>query len=221
MHDVIVELLRVQGRVRFVHAATMALVTSFFAERVAANLTSGARRHPLGFLFVSEPLGVNLILRYHFWPADWAMPHGQEGGRTHDHCYELNSLVVAGSLRQRTFQAVRDVDGGHDVLEVDYTHTPMSSALRRTGLRARLDEQTDEVFSPGTAYRLASGTVHHVEAVTLPAATLVLTVPIPGAPAPRVLVPCDQDAPGEFLRDRLDAAEVATAREAINRLILE
>jgi hypothetical protein len=216
MRDAVIALLRAKGRVRQVDAATMASVTSFFAERVDADLASGAQRHPLGFLVVSEPLGDGVFLRYHVWPAGWAVPHGQESGQTHDHSYELNSLVVAGSLRQRTFDAVLDFRGGHDVLEVDYT--PVGSALRRTGLRARLDEETDEIFATGTAYRLAPGTVHRVDAVGRPSATVVLAIPAAGAPAPLVFVPSDQDVPGEFDRGPLDAGELSAAREVISVL---
>jgi hypothetical protein len=194
----------------------MRSVRSFFVERVDANLPSEARRHPLGFLVVSEPLADGLLLRYHVWPADWTLPKGQEGGETHDHSYELNSLVVLGSLRQYTFRPRFDIRGGHDVLEVDYT--PAGSVLRRTGLRVHLEAETDETFGVGMAYRLASGTVHRVEAVGRPTATLVLSVPAPGAIAPRVFVPSDQDAPGEFVRDRLDAGELSAAREAISGL---
>lgn len=214
MRDTIIALLRGEDRVRRLDAAVMASVTCFFAQRVGTGL-SRARRHPLGFLMLSEPLGGGLVLRYHVWPAGWSIPQGQKSGQTHDHSYELNSLLVLGSLRQRTFRPMLDVDGGHEVLEVNYT--PQGSALRRTGLRARLVEETDETFEAGTAYRLAPGTVHHVEAICRPSATLVLSIPALGAPMPRVFVARGQNAPCEFIRDKLDEGELTAAREAICR----
>jgi hypothetical protein len=213
MRDAVVALLRSEGRVRHLDDRVMASITAFFVERVNTDLARAARRHPLGFLVVSDPIDVGLVLRYHVWPTGWALPEGQESGQTHDHLYELNSLVVGGSLRQRTFQAMIDVCGGHEVLEVDYTAS--GSALRRTSLRARLVGETDEIFGVGTAYRLAPGTVHHVEAVGRPSATLVLSVSVPGRTTARVFVPREQSIPGEFIRDHLDAGELAAAREAI------
>jgi hypothetical protein len=215
MRNAVIALLRAEGRVRHLDASTMASVSSFFAERVDIELSAGARRHPLGFLVVSEPLSGGFILRYHVWPAGWAVPRGQESGQTHDHSYELNSLVLLGSLRQRTFQTVLDMRGNYDVLEVDYTL--LGSALRHTGLRARLVGDADETFGAGTAYRLTPATVHRVDAVR-PLATLVLVTPTPDTPAPRVFVPCGQNIPGEFSRDRLGAGELAAARAAIREL---
>ena len=54
-----------------------------------------------------------------------------------------------------------------------------------------------------------------VEAVGRPSATLVLSVSVPGRTTARVFVPREQSVPGEFIRDHLDAGELAAAREAI------
>jgi hypothetical protein len=115
-----------------------------------------------------------------------------------------------------TFQAVYDSRGKHDIFEVEYA--PAISVLRHTGLRARLDAETAEIFRTGMAYRLAPGTVHRVDAVCRPTATLVLNVLAPGAPAPRVFVPSDSDAPEGFIRDRLDARELKAVRAALSGL---
>jgi hypothetical protein len=219
MRDVILGLLRAGGRIRRFDAATTASVRSFFAQHLDARLESEGRRHPLGFLVVSQPLDEGVVLRYHLWPSGWAPRLEQESGQTHDHSYELNSVIVAGSLRQRTFRAALDITGTHDVLEVEYR--PEGSALRRSGLRARLIEEVDETFGEGTAYRLPPGTVHRVDAVGRPAATLVLAIPASTPSAPRVFVPSGEQAPGEFIRDRFDAAELLAARETIARIFGE
>jgi hypothetical protein len=193
----------------------MASVRSFFVQHLDARLESDARRHPLGFLIVSQPLD-DLVLRYHLWPSGWTPPLEQVSGQTHDHSYELNSVIVAGSLRQRTFRAALDPRGTHDVLEVEYR--PERSALRRTGLRARLIEETDETFGVGIAYRLSPGTVHRVDAIGRPTATLALAIRALTGSAPRVFVPFGEQPPGEFIRDRFDAAELLAAREAISEI---
>jgi hypothetical protein len=216
MRDAIVALLQAPGRVRRIDPTTLASVRSCFAERVEAHLGAGANRHPLGFLLVSEPLGGGACLRCHVWPAGWAVPQGQESGQTHDHSYELNSLVLLGSLRQQTFDAEFDVGGDHDVLRVDYTAD--ASEPRSSGLRARLVAETDEIFDAGTAYRLPAARVHRVDAVARPLATIVLAVPVSGAPAPRVFVSSGHRAPGKFVRSPLDSSEIAAARAAISGL---
>ena len=217
MRDKIVALLRAEGQLRRLDAATMASVASFFMRHVETNLETTARRHPLGFVVISEPVCEGLVLRYHIWPRDWGVPDGQESGQTHDHSFELNSLVLGGSLRQLTFEAVIASSGGHEIFEVHYG-AEVGSDLRRTGQRARLERETDETFAAATAYRLPPRVVHYVETVRRPAATLVLSVAYPGAPAPRVFVPLGQKAPGAFPREILDPKEIAIARSAIAEL---
>ena len=216
IRDNVVAILRDEGQIRHVDKGRLASATCFFLERIDATLQT-ARRHPLGFIVISESLGNHLTLRYHLWPQGWEVPEGQETGQTHDHCFELNSLILCGSLRQYTFGATMDPAGGHAVFEIDYVSSG-ASKLRDTGLTATLEQNADDVFHAGIAYRLPQGIVHCVDTVRRPAATLVLSIGVPDAPQPRVFVPLGKNPPGVFDRERLDDGEIATARVAIAEL---
>jgi len=194
----------------------MERVASFFAERVESRLERDAQRHPLGFVVLTEQLDNNLALRYHVWPVGWSLPHGQEGSETHDHSYELNSLVILGSLRQRTFKPISDECGSYDTWKVAYS--PGTSSLHRIGQKVNLRVDADDTFVAGTAYRLSAGLPHHVEMIERPAATLVLSVTAKNAPSPRVFVPTGVDGPGKFARTPLNPAELAAVNAAISGL---
>jgi hypothetical protein len=213
MRKALIALLRADGRVRHHDPSTMAWITSFFADHVESRLAQDARRHPLGFFFLTEKINASLTLRYHVWPVGWAIPHGQEGSETHDHYYELNSLIIQGSLHQKTFKTIDDMCGTHDILEVDYATG--SSSLRCTGSKTNLDVVTEDTFGVGTAYRLESGLPHYVEVKERPSATLVLSVKVENAPPARVFVPTHLAAPGEFVRAGLTPAELDDAQAAI------
>jgi hypothetical protein len=191
---------------------------SFFLERVRAGLEATAQRHPLGFFLISERIHDNFVLRYHIWTENWVIPVGQESGRIHDHCYELNSLVIAGSLNQRTFNVHVSNNGAHDIFEVHYR--TMNSGLFPTGLRAHIELEYDETFDVGTAYRLPAGVIHCADPLKAPTATLVLAISIPGALPPRVLVEIGQDPPGEFNRAPLDLEEISLLKQAILKMNL-
>lgn len=216
MRDEIVALLRAPGECKRIGKATLAAVAEHFVDQFLTNLEKRARHHPLGFVVISEPIDESLVLRYHLWPTDWAVPPGQENGQTHDHCFELTSLIVGGSLRQQTYRPVLDEDGGYEVVSVDYTSG--RSELHRTGTKARLEPETDKVFDGGTVYRLVPGVVHYIETVRRPAATLVLAISSPGAAAPQVYIPVGRDMPGEFARDLLNSSELSSVRAAVASL---
>lgn len=213
MRNDIVALLRAEEPIRRLDPITMAYVTSFFVDHVESRLDGGARRHPLGFIVITEPVSKDLVLRYHLWPPDWSVPAGQENGQTHDHCFELNSLIIIGSLRQVTFRATSDPAGEYEIFEIDYLSG--ASGLRATALKAVLQQDSDDIFEAGTAYRLRPRIVHCVETLTRPVATLVLSVAAASAPPPRAFSPQGQNPPGAFSREQLDDCEIAIARRAI------
>jgi hypothetical protein len=68
----------------------MKTVSFFFKSRFDTPLQAVARRHPLGFFYATEALSDAMMLRYHLWPSDWAVPTQEEGNDIHDHVYELN-----------------------------------------------------------------------------------------------------------------------------------
>jgi hypothetical protein len=213
--DDVVALLRASGRVRRLPSESLTAIRALSVQYVEANLSTAAREHPLGFVVLSEQIAEGVALRYHIWPEAWSVPEGQEVGETHDHCFELNSIIVSGALRQLNFRAlIGENSGQHDLYQVVYAGTG-GSALRETGLRARLEQLGDETFEAGTAYRLAPGEIHCVHIPIRPTATLMLAVSQPNTPPPRVFIPRGRYAPPDFPRRHLDASQVAVVRAAI------
>src|SRR6516165_3449976 len=136
MHDTLLYLLRQNGRIRRLDAKTNTALKAYYSRRVHELLSTYARRHPLGFVLTYDPLFEDRSLRYHLWPVGWTIPAGQKTGEIHDHRYELNSIVVSGSLRQFTYDPTACVDGTHRVFEVKYGAE--ESALRDAGWFATL-----------------------------------------------------------------------------------
>jgi len=126
--------------------------------------------HPLGFKVVRLDDGPT-SLRVHLWRA---ADREQPGFEVHDHSFDLESFVLAGAVRQRTFAADPDPSGEHAVYTVAYEAG--ESLLRRTDQVVRLRELTDEVFTAGATYRVAAGQLHaSVLDECETAVTLVLT----------------------------------------------
>ncbi|WP_048707420.1 hypothetical protein [Microvirga massiliensis] len=216
MANNIVSLLRGAPAVRQLTEYDHLQAVSFFRSRMGSLLNTEVRRHPLGFLYASEVVSNGMSLRYHLWPEGWHVPATQTASEIHDHVYELNSLVLRGALRHETFEAVAAQDGDHELLEVAYSAE--ESSVLRTGARVVLRPLADEIHGVGTAYRLPPGVIHRASALAAPAATLVLTVAQPAAPAPRVFIPVGHEAPQPFARRQLTDGETAEARRLLENL---
>jgi hypothetical protein len=218
-YEDILRLLQNRERVRCLEPDAIALARTHLVNRVDELIERHARKHPLGFVMISESVGDGVDLRYHVWPENWPPADGQEGADLHDHIYDLSSIVVAGSIRQETLEAVPDPQGDYQVFEVQYSAA--GSAQHYTGRSVRLDSIFDDIFSVGMAYRLSASTVHRVEVLERPAATLVLTTRCAGSTAPLVFVPTGQPAPSNFDRGRLSTDEVEAVKLDLMRACRE
>jgi hypothetical protein len=213
MSEFLLDLLCEAGSVRVLDKTILNMVAEVFRDKMLSSLDGKARRHPLGFVHLSEQLDDRMTLRYHFWPVGWTLPSGQESGALHDHQFELNSIIVAGSLQQSTFNDLYDVNGGYAVFEVNYSS--LGSALHSSGMRVNLEMETRNIFCAGTAYRLPPGVPHEIEPVARPSASVVLTVLSATPRLPRVFVPQGQVPPGEFERTPLNLDEVEATKKAL------
>lgn len=204
MLEDLTSMLRAAGRVRTLSTEATRTVQAFVFDRVRQLIKTSARRHPLGFVLIADP---GTSLRYHLWPSWWPVPAGQETGEIHDHIFELNSLIIAGELRQLTYAPTISGAGTHRVFEVDYS--PAASGMIETQNSVALEIITDERFKVGTAYRLDAGMVHRVETTQRLAGTIVL--PIADQPrAPRVFVESGSVAPPRFERSLLSDEDTQT-----------
>lgn len=143
-----------------------------FEEALMGTPIAGAHLHghPLGFRVVRISDGP-LSLRLHLWKGPACE---QPGFEIHDHAFDLTSYVVAGVVRQRTYSAVRAMDGQHAVYRVTYDDG--RSALAHSGCRVRVEAVGDERFAQGETYSLPAGQLHEAYRDNCDTAiTLVLT----------------------------------------------
>lgn len=205
MLEDLTSILRAEGRVRTLSTEATRTVQAFVFDRVRQLIKTSARRHPLGFVLIADP---DAPLRYHLWPSAWPIPAGQETGEIHDHIFELNSLIIAGEVRQLTYAPTVSSGGTHRVFEVDYG--PDASGMIETLNSVALEIVTDERFTVGTAYRLDAGMVHQFETTQRLAATIVLPIADLQLRAPRVFVESGSAAPPRFERSLLSDEDTQT-----------
>jgi hypothetical protein len=217
MRDEVIALLTAPEPVRTVAGKMLKQVICFFKARFEMRLQIGARRHPLGFFYATEELSDRMMLRYHLWPSDWAIPMQEQGNEVHDHVYELNSLLLHGAIRHETFEMIPADEGRLELFNVTYTDE--GSALSNTCQRIELQTTTDSYYVAGTAYRLGPGVLHRVTPEQLPIATLVLTIRSDAAAAARVAVERGKPVATGFPRTSLTVQEAARIRTALGSLM--
>lgn len=176
------------------------------------HLGALGRRHPLGFSFITLPLKNGFSLRFHLWTDSLDPETARARGVLHDHTYILNSVVVKGRLRQRTFSVLPDPLGPFSEFQVSYSEG--ASRLRRTQNRCDLRIESDEIMPSGRLYRLEPGVVHEVQVAEVPCATLVLTCP-KLARSPRVFGPLQTELTETFERSQLSPDEIAAAKAIV------
>lgn len=204
------------GPVREVNFDVLTRLRAFFRRRMDTLLETSTRRHPLGFFYAVEKLDDSATLRYHLWPENWSVPPDQMNGEIHDHIFELNSVVLSGAMRHETFSFVPSNKGNREILRVVYSGE--TSKLRRSGERGELKDISNEIYQPGTVYRVPAGTIHRAEALKSPAATLVLAISESNPPDPRVIIEYGHSIPPGFSRTKLQGADLLSARSILAHL---
>lgn len=206
MHSAdVTAVLREPGETRVLSSRTVTELRRFFRLRIKELLQQNmVRHHPLGFYYAVDS-ALEVPLRYHVWPSDWALPASQAGGDIHDHIFELNSAILLGALRHEIFDFQLSAAGDKEILRVRYDGN--RAHLLRGNEFGELRRARDEIFREGTAYRLLPGVIHRAEPVTLPVVTLVCAVPSEVA-TPRIVIQRSSPEPTEFPRSTLDAQEV-------------
>lgn len=217
MRDELLALLTAKNPIENVDSDILAKARSFFRTRFGELLGNGVLSHPLGFFYASERIGPHTHLRYHLWPNSWKMPTLEEGREDHDHTYNLSSLILAGELRHRTFEAIEDSQGTHEILDVSYRSG--DSVLQPTGRSVRMVCSGDDYYPSGRCYRLQPGTIHRAVPVKLPMATIVMTTDGDHSRKPRVLAKVgDVVAPTSFHRGPLNSAQIQTLNSTLEEL---
>lgn len=134
-----------------------------------------ATAHPLGFIHfdlapvAKQPPGT--MIRLHIW--DRRLTSLDEAGNIHDHTWELTSLVMLGSLRNKNFSPVHDSEGLFKGARVIYGQTNEFEDAGRFHLRAL----SDSVHHAGAVYSIPSRIVHESDPCEQPTVTLVIGIP--------------------------------------------
>ncbi len=155
----------------FGHLVNAAGQGRFEADLLAGPLGGATLHgHPLGFRVAKVTDGA-VSLRLHLWHGD---AEEQPGFEVHDHGFDLQSFVVAGRIRQQTFDARPDPAGGHAVYSVAYSEG--GSVLQRTGHRMILERTDEHLVCAGESYEVTAGQLHAAAPEDCAdAVTLVLT----------------------------------------------
>lgn len=130
----------------------------FEAELMRTPLAdAGLYGHPLGFRVAKISHG-DTALRLHLWSG---ISTEQPGFEVHDHMFDLTSHVVQGTIVQRGYDFVEDLNGPQALYDVTYDEG--KSVIAKTDKRGRLVLKGAERFNVGTTYELSAGQLHFAE----------------------------------------------------------
>ncbi len=144
------------------------------AVRVIAGLPAEleAHRHPLGFWHVSLGNTSEGTIRLHLWPRSSRYPQAPHWP-IHTHTFDLQSIVLVGSIENRLYTTQTAHDGSHRVYEVNYSEA--DSVLRDTGRIVQASLSGCSAVTARQGYRVSVSEFHET---AVPdncfAATLVL-----------------------------------------------
>lgn len=217
MDDALLSALLASGDIRTVPNDVVRAAQAHFLDKVRREFLTSALVHPLGFFYLAVNVSASRSIRYHVWLDRASISEDQKAGEIHDHRYELNSLVLAGSLLHETFASSQKEGGGFSVFEIEYHESSSRAGTHRGDVD--LTELSRNEHSTGEAYRLPPRTIHRAQPLTLPAATLVLTVLPKNAPSPKVFVPKGRSMPPSFDRVSVNEDQVSLCVAALENVL--
>ena len=151
-------------------------------------------RHPLGFIHFdvgSMGEGISVPLRFHVWTGmslAWSDPLG----KSHDHVWNLTSLVVAGALTDSALVFEEAAQGNERIVEIVYSED--GNQAESNGQRVVSREISKQLVEAGSVYRVSANAFHRTDIVELPTATLVIARPGSPAARPRIIASLDEGA---------------------------
>lgn len=171
--------------------------------------------HPLGFihgeLSPCVPLNSGERFRLHIWLSDAGSL--DQLGDLHEHTWDLTSLVLAGEILDRNYEAIPTPRGAFSGSRIVYGPQNTATLLGRYDLRLR-DERR---VGAGSVYSIPSRTIHLNQIGQIPTVTLVRSVEDGRGDGPLVLTPQSVgQGVATGVRTEIDASDVlARLRAAI------
>jgi hypothetical protein len=136
----------------------------------ALNRLSEFRVHPLGFHYLQDDFGDGFARRIHVWiECGLDVPEKD----CHSHAYDIDSLIVIGTLHSELYHFV-EKDGGAEV-EFRVGYDAGKSMLTPTGRRGALDPIASFETAAGSRYRLEAGIIHRATVIERPCVTVLRT----------------------------------------------
>ncbi len=141
-----------------VSASVRNLLLEFENERAAQiNAMGTAQKHPLGFFALRWNVGVNQVLRVHLWSKkfNWVQhPNWQ----IHNHIFEFDSLILHGTIQNKTYEKNERKKGRWCIYEVDYADQNSTLSHRSSNVALNLTGTT--VQRHQSKYSLAAEVLH-------------------------------------------------------------
>lgn len=152
-----------------------------------ANQNVTFQIHPLGFihgeLSPCVPLSYGERFRLHIWLSDAGSL--DQLGDLHEHTWNLTSLVLAGGVLDRNYEAIPTPRGTFSGSRIMYG--PQNTATPLGEYDLRLTEE--RTVSAGNVYSIPSRTIHLNQISQVPTVTLVRSVEDGRGDGPLVLTP--------------------------------
>lgn len=130
------------------------------------------RIHPLGFYFLQDYISSTkrATRRIHVWLSNGP---NRPANDQHTHAFDLESLVVTGTLRNELFQFKENKHGSTTEFKVSYRSS--ESTLNPTGRRGNLEQLASFITLPGSRYQLKAGVIHRAVTLDLPCVSVLST----------------------------------------------
>jgi len=126
--------------------------------------------HPYGFHIVKIRVTSEYQLRLHLW-LQGVRPMQEPKWLPHDHCFDIDSLILSGEMRHKTWRIDESSSNRGVIYDVSYQGD--TSVLARTNDLAGLALEEDHTYQEKHIYHLGKGIFHSIE---VPADRLLATL---------------------------------------------
>ncbi|MFN3440414.1 MAG: hypothetical protein ACK41V_22140 [Acidovorax sp.] len=147
------------------------------------------QQHPLGFLCVKWTLDSTHSLRMHIWSKQFHW-HQVPNWQIHDHTFSFRSVVLTGTIQNKTYRLTNEINEGRDVGIYRINYSNQKSHLVPTGEKAKIQIENSSIQLQDSTYSLPCEVLHRSVLRSEYAITLLATVQsqttLPGV-GPRVI----------------------------------
>jgi hypothetical protein len=173
-------------------------------------------RHPYGFFVMRCGSHSGADLRIHAW-LDVQRMRQEPDWPPHTHPGPILSFVIAGCVRNRVWNVVRDRLGTHTVYQVSYSGE--ESVLKRTKRLVRVQPASETQICAGECYEVPAKVFHDSDVA--PGERAVTVVWMRRFPGTESSVIGDRNGPREirFRRTEVTASEVLAAKQVIGEAL--